>query len=167
MTNQRNSSQSNAILSTFSTSKKSLFSAIFFNKNQLNATRRNIGGYPATDQKAGDSNSPGRAIKTRKALRVFSYPVQSGSDRKAFFSQIFLNSRFSPSRPIRKNAIRTARVRHFFAVGNTGDSKGTFFMYISNITFVCNIFIETRRKFSLFAKVRRGFGVFKTNVEFI
>ena len=65
MTNQRNSSQSNAILSTFSTSKKSLFSAIFFNKNQLNATRRNIGGYPATDQKAGDSNSPGRATKTR------------------------------------------------------------------------------------------------------
>ena len=37
----------------------------FFNQTQQNAIKRNMYSYLTTDQKAGDSNSPGRATKTR------------------------------------------------------------------------------------------------------
>ena len=37
----------------------------FFNQTQQNAIKRNMYSYLTTDQKAWDSNSPGRATKTR------------------------------------------------------------------------------------------------------
>lgn len=48
---------------TFLNLLKAYIFSHFFNQTQQNAIKCNMYSYLTTDQKAGDSNSPGRAIK--------------------------------------------------------------------------------------------------------